>query len=110
MVHPHSEAARVLGDRIRTRRNELGISQLDLADLVGMHSSNIGKIERGEANPTLHSLVRIAVTLEIDPGMLVSGLGADSIPEHEHQLTAREFLRARDGRAGAAAQESAAGE
>lgn len=64
-----------------------------------MHVSNYGKIERGQANPSLHTIVRIAAVLEIDPAELVRGLRGDMIPARSHKLTAAEFIRAQ-GQAG----------
>lgn len=60
-----------------------------------MHFTNYGKIERGIANPSLVTLVRIAVALEIDPAKLVQGLGADNLKTVTHQVTASDVILAR---------------
>ncbi len=64
------------GDRVRHHRNHLGISQEKLGELAGLHRTYIGHVERGEVNPTLSSIVRLADALEIDAGVLTSGLSA----------------------------------
>lgn len=92
-------AKALLGERIRDRRLELGLSQEDAAVLASMHSTNLGKIERGQANPSLETIVRIAVALEVDPGDLVTGFGRDQLTPVEHMLTARELLQERRIRA-----------
>ncbi len=99
MPEPHSRAAQVLGERVRDARLELGLSQESIADLAEMHVTNFGKIERGIANPSLHTIVRIAVVLGIDPASLVAGLGQGDLPERMHALTAAEFIRERNRRA-----------
>jgi transcriptional regulator with XRE-family HTH domain len=92
-----SVAAKVLGERIRERRENLGLSQEDVAHLSSMHVSNFGKIERGLANPSLHTMLRIASVLEVDPGVLIAGLSGDMVTSRPHKLTAAELIRARQG-------------
>jgi transcriptional regulator with XRE-family HTH domain len=99
MPEPHSEAARILGDRVRVARQDLGLSQENVADLAEMHVTNFGKIERGVANPSLHTIIRIADVLGVDPATLVAGLTRDLLPDQTHTLTAAEFIRERDRRA-----------
>jgi transcriptional regulator with XRE-family HTH domain len=69
-----SEAARVLGERVRTRRHELGLSQEGLAEHSALHWSFIGRIERGQSNLTLNNIVRLAEVLDVDPSDLLRGL------------------------------------
>lgn len=64
-----------LGRRIRARRVERGIkSQEDLADLAGLHRTYIGHLERGELNPSLLNVLKVAAALKIDAGELLRGL------------------------------------
>ncbi|WP_141916591.1 helix-turn-helix domain-containing protein [Klugiella xanthotipulae] len=95
MSAPHSEAARILGSRIREHRLAIQVSQMDLADLASMHFTNLGKIERGEANPSLTTIVRIAVALDTDPGKLVAGIAGDDLPDRSHRVTAADLIRER---------------
>ena len=95
MPQPLSQAARILGERVRDLRQKLAVSQDDVANLAGINVSNYGKIERGLSNPTFHTVVRIAVVLGVDPSVLVQGLGAQSLPEHTTTFTARDFVRVR---------------
>lgn len=88
----------VLGERMRARREELGLSQEDAAHLAFMHVSNYGKIERGLINPRLYTLIRIAGVLETDPGTLIEGLTSDMVPASNHMLTAADLIRARADR------------
>lgn len=71
---PLSPATIEFGRRVRERRNELGLSQEQLAERVGLHWTYIGQVERGRSNVTLHSTLRIAQALGCDPGELVAGL------------------------------------
>jgi transcriptional regulator with XRE-family HTH domain len=71
-----NELTRAFGDRVRDRRNELGISQEAAADRIGIHWSALGKIERGQRSLRLETITKIAAGLGIDPGTLVAGLPA----------------------------------
>ncbi len=95
MPEPLSDAARILGERIREQRLTFALSQDDIANLAGMNVSNYGKIERGLSNPTFHTIVRIASVLGTDPADFVTRLTAAQLPEPEGTFTAREFVRER---------------
>jgi transcriptional regulator with XRE-family HTH domain len=60
-----------LGERIRKVRNEKGISQEELANEADIPLSQIGRIERGETNPTISSLFVISQALDIELKNLV---------------------------------------
>jgi transcriptional regulator with XRE-family HTH domain len=53
------------GDRVRELRRRKGISQEALADLAGLHRTYLGGIERGERNPDLVNIGRIADALGV---------------------------------------------
>ena len=90
------EAARLLGDRLRARRTTLGLSQDDVAHLSGVDLTNYGKLERGIGNPTLHTLLRLAITLGVDPTALVGGLADPALLlERDRPLSARDYVTAR---------------
>ncbi len=54
----------LLGMCIRQRRNELGISQEELAHRAGLHRTYIGDIERGNRNVSLRNLIKLAKALD----------------------------------------------
>jgi len=55
------------GHAVREFRKGIGISQEELADRADIHRTYIGGIERGERNPTLTMIFRLAAALEISP-------------------------------------------
>ncbi len=57
---------KALGERIREYRIKIGFSQEELANEADVPLSQIGRIERGETNPTISSLFVIAQALNID--------------------------------------------
>ena len=64
---------RTLGRNLRAHRESKGLSQEAFADLVGVHRTYMGGVERGERNLTLRSVERIADLIGIDPGDLICG-------------------------------------
>ncbi len=64
----------ILGQRIRAKRSELGMSQEALANEAGLDRSYVGRIERGEHNLTFISLVRLCRALGCDVGMLAANI------------------------------------
>ena len=64
----------LLGRRIRSRRELLGVSQEEMAARCGLHRTYYGSVERGERNVALHNIVRISDALGVDPAELVEGL------------------------------------
>lgn len=66
--------AEELGNRVRMAREVARISQETLGELAGVHRTYVGHLERGEVNPTLYSIVRVATALDVDAGELVKGL------------------------------------
>lgn len=58
---------RTVGHNLRAYRQARGLSQEAFADVLGVHRTYMGGIERGERNLTLKSLERIAMRLNLDP-------------------------------------------
>jgi len=90
-----SPAAAALGERVRERRLVLGLSQETVGELAGMHWTFVGQVERGRRNVTLHNLVRLADALDVDPGVLVSGIGIDQVPAIAPKRKAEAIRRTR---------------
>jgi transcriptional regulator with XRE-family HTH domain len=63
-----------LGKRIRMLRKARRLTQPSFAQLCNLHASHLSKIERGEANPTLQTLLGIANALGISPSKLFTGI------------------------------------
>jgi transcriptional regulator with XRE-family HTH domain len=59
------------GRKVRSLREAKELSQEDFAHLVGIHRTYIGGIERGERNPTLTNIHRIADALGVAPSKLL---------------------------------------
>jgi transcriptional regulator with XRE-family HTH domain len=55
-----------LGERLRRVRERLDVQQVQLARTIEMEPTNLAKIERGQKNVTIDTLVRIADGLGLD--------------------------------------------
>ncbi|HWB60747.1 MAG TPA: helix-turn-helix transcriptional regulator [Chthoniobacteraceae bacterium] len=54
-----------LGKAIQAIRSELALSQEELAARAGLHRTYISDIERGARNPSLESIEKLAIALNI---------------------------------------------
>ena len=55
-----------IGQIIKLRREELGITQSHLAELAGISKNTIYKAERGQGNPSLEVLLKITEVLGME--------------------------------------------
>ena len=67
---------RRFGERLRAERIARKLSQEALADVLGVHRTYIGGLERGERNVTLRTVERLAQRLGVEPLDLIDGAGA----------------------------------
>lgn len=61
----------MFGKMVRFHRGKAGYSQEKLANRAGIHRTYIGGIERGERNPTLTMIHRLARALDVSPFQLL---------------------------------------
>lgn len=55
-----------LGETIKNRRKELGITQPHLAELARISTNTLYKLERGQSNPSLEVLHKLAEVLGLE--------------------------------------------
>lgn len=72
------ELQRIVGERLRSIRKDRGLSQEEFAELLGIHRTYMGGLERGERNITLRTLEQIAETLGVEAVELVVNNSATS--------------------------------
>jgi len=58
--------ARAVALRLVRYRSEHALSQRDLAKLLDIEQPQVARLERGDVNPTLETLMRLAGALEIE--------------------------------------------
>jgi transcriptional regulator with XRE-family HTH domain len=65
---------RIFGQNLRAYREARGLSQEAFADVLGVHRTYMGGVERGERNLTLRSVEKIAGRIELEPLSLLQSL------------------------------------
>jgi transcriptional regulator with XRE-family HTH domain len=76
VAHVEGDLQKRLGKNLRAFRLAKGLSQEELADLLGFHRTYVGGLERGERNVTLRTLSRLARELGVDPLSLLRDTGS----------------------------------
>lgn len=74
------------GEKIRNAREDMDLSQKEMANLIPMNQSNYSKIERNIQEPNLEQLRRICQILNIDPRFLLNLGNFSSITEKDMRL------------------------
>lgn len=68
------QSCRRFGELVRLLREQAGLSQEEFAERAGVHRTYVGGIERGERNPTLLTICRLATALGVPPKQLLDGV------------------------------------
>lgn len=72
---PPQDLKRKFGQAVQWLRHDLGISQEELAARAEIHRTYLGDIERGNRNPALINICRIAAALGVKPSALFQRMG-----------------------------------
>ena len=62
-----------IGERVRRRRKELGLTQTALSAAGGVNQGYLSEIERGLANPSRRTIDALSVALDLPQGVLIGG-------------------------------------
>ena len=65
MAKAKADVRERFGYAVKCRREELGQTQEDLAELSGIHRTYVSDVERGTRNLSLVNIERIAVALKL---------------------------------------------
>ncbi|WP_231489856.1 helix-turn-helix domain-containing protein [Pedobacter sp. Leaf170] len=65
------EVIKAFGKRVRDLRTSQNLSQEELANLADVPLSQIGRIERGEVNPTLSTIFTLCLALNVDSKKII---------------------------------------
>lgn len=83
MASVEGELQRTVGRNLRSYRLRRQLSQEAFADVLGVHRTYMGGIERGERNLTLRSVERIADRLGVSPLELLGDRGPPGCRQHD---------------------------
>lgn len=83
-----------VGERIKNRRKELGMSQDELAELANLNRVTVAKYESGKVEPGAQALSRIADALETSVDILLGrSTPTPDETEQNEAMAIRERLR-----------------
>jgi transcriptional regulator with XRE-family HTH domain len=78
------EISTSIQDWLKKQRVAQGMEQIELAELAGLESSSIGRIENGRTNPTLYAVIRICFGLGLSQKDFMYAIGLSTfLPEHQ---------------------------
>jgi transcriptional regulator with XRE-family HTH domain len=88
------EKKAIIASRIREARKMAGLSQTQVAKMVGVHRPSISEIEAGNRNVSAEEIAQFAEIFDVSPSWLI-GEGADKVDMHDSkiQLAARELQK-----------------
>lgn len=69
--HKDKEAMKAFGRKIRILRVTKDLTIEQFANNIGLHASQISRIERGETNVTISTITFLAKALDVKPGDLL---------------------------------------
>jgi len=69
------ELKRRFGQAVQRLRQDLDVSQEELAHRAGIHRTYLGDVERGHRNLALINICRISEALEVKPSVLFQRMG-----------------------------------
>lgn len=70
-----------IGKKIQHLRKESGYSQEEFACQAGIARTYMGRVERGEQNISIQNLIKIALALKVEVGILVPSIKQLKKPE-----------------------------
>jgi transcriptional regulator with XRE-family HTH domain len=73
-IKTHYRIRKMVGKSIKERRKTLRVTQPQVAELADISVNTLYKIERGQANPTLETLTKIADVLGMEVILQVKNL------------------------------------
>ena len=84
-----------IGEKICNARQDMDLSQRDMAKLIPMNQSNYSKIERDVQEPSIEQLRRICQILKLDPRYLLNLSEFESLSEQDLKLLSdiKQFIR-----------------
>ena len=90
----NQEEHKVIGDRIKQARNLAGLSQGQVAKLMGLHRPTISEMEAGNRKVSADEIVRLSELFDVSTNWLL-GIGDEKLSADDPrlELAARELAK-----------------
>ena len=76
----------LVGRKIRQLRRQRKLTQVELAEKIGIHQSDLSRMEQGEYKVGLDTLLKILGTFNLGIGEFFEGVAQESITPRDVQL------------------------
>lgn len=81
-------------NKIRELRTEKGLTQAELAEILGVNQTAVGKYERGELEPNIENLIKLSRFFEVSVDYIIGNADdfgiiqtpSDALTQEERQL------------------------
>lgn len=94
MSEGESERRRSIAQRLKKARELAGLSQRQVADILGLHRPSVSEIEAGNRRVSAEELVRLAETYDVSVAWLLGEAPETLNPEDPRlELAARELAK-----------------
>ncbi len=87
-MHTESPQVQLIGRKLRTLRKKQRLTQAELALRVGIHQSDLSRMERGEYRVSLDTLLRLLTEFQV-------GIGEFFGEQRAQEVTPKELFLAR---------------
>ena len=74
------------GQKIKNAREDMDLTQQNMADMIPMNQSNYSKIERGTQEPSMEQLRCICKILKLDPRYLLDLSDEEQIDRNDMKM------------------------
>jgi transcriptional regulator with XRE-family HTH domain len=85
-----------IGERIKALRQEQGVTQIRLGEILDMTQSNLSAIERGVRGVTVHQVVRLAKALHVSTDAILLASKAPQPGNRPKKRLMRRLLRVQE--------------
>lgn len=76
MNRAEQRIVKAVGGNLRAERSRVGLTQEEVAQRAGMHTTQVARMERGETDSGVSKFVQLAWAIEVPPTALFHGLDA----------------------------------
>lgn len=80
-----------LGERLKQLRLEYGMTQLEIANRIGVTATSVQRIEYGSARPSLDTLIRFALCFNVSLDYLVGLSQRKSLSSDGNNLSKKQL-------------------
>lgn len=84
-----TEIRRQIGARLKRARLDRGLTQDQLAEAAGVHTTYIAKIEAGDRTPSLETLIRLSTIMNVSLQSVVA-----VVDEYPHEIVPGDDIQA----------------